>query len=186
MKLSNLFAVFLMSLVLAACAALTPTPMYSNNADLSQVIDDRVVIQLIDDERAGFASLAAIEAAAADSQHVNHAAAVQQIARIDRARATGDEVINTYLRTEIEVPLDPVPVVINQISADMTVYFLHKRRGLQVDMSGVNATYRANIQILEQFRAGKQGLGVESDGHQAVIRTNKSPGDRRFNFRGHY
>lgn len=181
-KASQLLPFLLMSFLLVACGALMPTPMYSTNADLTEVIDDRVTIQLIDDERAGFTSLSEITAAAADSLHEYHAAAVAQLARIERARATGDELINTYLRTQMDVPASPVPVIINQISADMTSYFLHKRRGLNADLTGITATYKANIALLQEYREGFRGIGVADDGGAAIIRTNKQPGNRKFNF----
>lgn len=49
---------------------------------------------------------------------------------VDSAIADADRLINTYAAKQFTVPFDPVPTVIESMSARMAVYFLRSYRGV--------------------------------------------------------
>lgn len=153
---------------------------YSNNSDLLAAMDERQVIELADDAGLGYSTLAELEQVAANPAAPQQQAAVMVLARIDSARASGDELINTWLRTTMEVPVDPVPEVIKDISVDMTIYNLYKRRFRSSMPEGIEAQFKRNTDTLTQFRAGFRASSAPANLEKGQIRTNKSRADRVF------
>lgn len=88
-----------------------------------------------------------------------------------------DAIIDSHISGRLEVPLSPVPKLIRRLSVDLTLHFLHQRRGLE--------TYKARFEdargILEEIRAGRLAIGVEADENSsAFFFTNKDRDDRFF------
>lgn len=153
---------------------------YSNNSDLLAAMDERQVIELADDAGLGYSTLAELEQVAANPAAPQQQAAVMVLARIDSARASGDELINTWLRTTMPVPLDPVPDVIRDISVDMNIYKLYERRFRTNMPDGIVHQFKQNTQTLTEFRKGFRAATEQPNFATGQIRINKTKSDRLF------
>ena len=94
------------------------------------------------------------------------------------AKEDADSIIDSHISGRLDVPLSPVPKLIRRLSVDLTLHFLHQRRGLD--------TYKGRYDdargILEEIRAGRLVIGVEDDDDEsAFFYTNKTKEDREFN-----
>src|SRR6056297_1812094 len=101
---------------------------YATNAELVTASDELQIIQLLDDDQAGFTTLADVEAAAADQQDPKQAEAQRMLDRLERAGSDADELIDTFLRTQYEVPIDTVPGIIESVAIDLRIHNLYQRR----------------------------------------------------------
>ena len=81
-------------------------------------------------------------------------------ANVAAAIAQADSTIDGYVRVQpIKVPLDPVPENIRDISANLAVYYLYRRRN-QIPEAWVNQ-YKIDIAVLTKIAAGQHALGGE-------------------------
>lgn len=96
---------------------------------------------------------------------------------LEAAIADADAVINGHLRGRLEVPISPVPDLLRRLSVDLTLHFLHQRRGLDT----YKQRYEDARALLKEIRAGSLVLGEIPQGEKSrFFVTNKKSGDRVF------
>lgn len=106
---------------------------YSSLPDLKDQITEERLIQLTDDESLG---------------SINDA-------RITKAIAAADALIDSYIRGNHTVPLTPTTDRIRQVSVDLATYFLYKRRR-EVDMpEDLVKDYDRQVSFLKDVQSGK-------------------------------
>lgn len=131
---------------------------YCTISDITSTVTEDDVLQLTDDEGVG----------AINSDRVNEA-----IAKSDGLiRALAGE----------NIP-DPVPEIIRQISVELSIYHLYKRRFAANMPESIDKGYARSMDLLKQIQSGKISFGVQ-EVDQAVIAgqysTNKTRDDRLF------
>lgn len=131
---------------------------YCTLLDITSTITADDVLQLTDDEGTGSINTS----------------------RVDEAIAKADGLILAF--TGGAVP-DPIPEIIRQISVELSIYHLHKRRFALNMPESIDKGYSRSIDLLKQIQSGKISIGVpEAD--QAVVSgqyaTNKTSDDRLF------
>ena len=101
-------------------------------------------------------------------------------AKVTRAIADADGVINGYCAKGYTVPLSSVPDLIRGLSVDIAIYNLYSRRGAAPDLR--TDRYKAAVKTLENISKGTVTLGVtpapEENPAQAA---SQSGADRVFN-----
>ncbi|MCK9372580.1 MAG: DUF1320 domain-containing protein [Sulfuricurvum sp.] len=79
--------------------------------------------------------------------------------------------------------LDPVPEIIRQISVELSIYHLYKRRFAENMPESIDKGYSRSIDLLKQIQSGKMSVGAP-EAEQAVVSgqyaTNKTSDDRQF------
>lgn len=109
---------------------------YSVQADILEQLDETVLIQLTDDDGAG----------EVDDD------------KVTRAISDADATIDAYCQGRYEVPLDPVPDKIRQISVDIAIYNLFSRRDDTAPERRIER-HKEAIRFLERMADGKITLG---------------------------
>lgn len=83
-------------------------------------------------------------------------------ARIDEAIDKASARIDGYLRARTELPLDPVPGIVRDLSIDVALYFLASRKGIA--RSGPDEIlikkYDDAIAYLKDIQSGKADIGI--------------------------
>jgi len=104
--------------------------------------------------------------------------------RITEQITAADYEIDGYLRSLFTLPLSSVPGLIKEISVDLAIYNLYKRR-FRLDMpETLTALYNGRVKQLEKIQSGVISLdvtlpsGTETSGEISV---NKTAEDRLFN-----
>jgi Mu-like prophage protein gp36 len=92
---------------------------YCTLDDITKALEEAAVIQLTDDEN--------LKPTAIDPGNPDHTAI---IARIDEAIGKADAEIDGYCAVKYSVPLSPVPAVVNNLSVELAIYYLHGRRSI--------------------------------------------------------
>ncbi len=105
---------------------------------------------------------------------------------VNEAISKGDELINGYLRSRINVlPLSSPPQLVKNISVDLAVYYLYQRRYRTNMPESIENQYKTTIKTLEQIQKGLINLGIEpiseEGGQIGIYRTNKTSSSRLFN-----
>lgn len=96
---------------------------------------------------------------------------------LEGAIADADAVIDGHLRGRLEVPISPVPDLLRRLSVDLTLHFLHQRRGLDT----YKQRYEDARELLKEIRAGSLVLGEFPEGEKSrFFVSNKTAGDRVF------
>lgn len=99
-----------------------------------------------------------------------------------------DDLINSSLRNKYKLPLKATPKLIQQISADITIYRLYCRRPQNVP-DNYKKNYEIALQILKDLQSGAKVLDLpsSSDGKEsemllssALYMTDKTEDDRHF------
>jgi len=126
---------------------------YCSLTDLKKVEPEAQLIQLTDDAGSGLID------------ETNLAGAI----------SGADSLINTYLRGHAELPLDPVPDIIVQISAELAICNLYKRRfGSSMPETMKDRQKWAEGKLLQivngQIKISEEQQAAASEAH-AVIRT---------------
>jgi len=145
--------------------------MYSTITDILKDLDKSILIQLIDDENRG-SDLIDLD----DENDVATARAIEQI------NAADDE-IDTYLRSRYELPIIvAIPRRLVQISKDISIYNLYKRRHKTDMPEDIVAFYKDRIKELQSVQKGTIDLGVpEAPQNMAdEMKTNKTADDKVF------
>lgn len=116
---------------------------YSTPDDIKKLIPEADLIQLTDDEGTG--------------QVIT--------SRVDEAIDQADREIDGYIGTVREVPLDPVPGLIQNLSAKMAIYYLYGRRARQWnEIPEVwQGHYENAISLLEKIARGLISLGMPTE-----------------------
>lgn len=99
---------------------------------------------------------------------------------LEAVQSGADGIIDGYLASRYEVPLSTVPVMIRELSKDITAYKLYQRRTLEIPET-ISALYKNAIKLLQDISTGVVSLGVSSVPDNSKIRVNKTSDDRLFN-----
>ncbi len=104
---------------------------------------------------------------------------------VNQAISSADELIDSYLRSRYGVPLTTVPLIIKELSVELAIYNLYKRRFRTDIPEPIQENFKIQISILKQIQNGTMNLGIEKkalDGGQVgIYRTNKKAIDKTFN-----
>lgn len=137
--------------------------MYCTLDDLKQAIPEINLIQLTND--------------APDATTVDQT-------KIDGFITDSVELIDSNIRGQYTLPINPVPGIVKQIAVDITLYKIYSRR-YELEMPETMAErFKQAMKLLEQIRKGDLKLNVNSINNsntQGIYRTNKTSGDRIFN-----
>ncbi len=112
---------------------------YCTQSDLEKIVPELDMIQLTDDDTQP-------EAVNADN--------------VARAISDAGELVDGYLRDRYALPLDPVPGLINTLTADIAVYRLYARRAQLDPPAGVAERYKNALNLLGMIQKGSVALGV--------------------------
>jgi phage gp36-like protein len=130
---------------------------YCTLDDITATVTTDDVLQLTDDEGAG----------------------VINTVRVDEAIAKSDGLILAFTGV---VP-DPVPEIIRQISVELSIYHLYKRRFASNMPESIDKGYSRAIDLLKQIQSGKISIGA-AEADQSVVSgqyaTNRTRDDRLF------
>lgn len=178
MKSTNLFK--RAAGILLACLLIFTNMAYSTNSELVESVDETQVLQLIDDENTGITDMDILEATALDNQDPNQAEAQAMLARLIRARADADETIDSFLRTQYDLPLDSTPGMITSLSIDLTYFNLYERRERGSLPEGILKMEERALKKLKMIQAGTIKIQDEPDVAAGQVKTNKTKDDRVF------
>jgi len=109
---------------------------YSTYTDLIAEHDEKLIIELSDDNGDGVADQAVI----------------------DQAIARADKRIDALVGQRYQVPLSPVPELAPQLSAQIAVYNLYGHRGI-TPPEGVTTVYKDALSLLSKISDGKATFG---------------------------
>lgn len=101
-------------------------------------------------------------------------------AKVDEAIAKADGLISAFIGG---ATLDTVPELIRQISVELSIYHLYKRRFVANMPESIERGYTHAMDLLKQIQSGKLSIGVEATEQTAPDRhykTNKTSSDRMF------
>lgn len=80
---------------------------------------------------------------------------------VDEAISQADREIDAYLILVTSVPLDPIPPLVNNLSAKMAIWNLHLRKYFE---SGIwRKTYEDCLRLLQRIAEGKLSLQLDPD-----------------------
>lgn len=137
---------------------------YSTVDTLKKKISETELIQLTDDERLGAIN-------------------------VERVNATAIEVadiIDGHLRGRYVLPLDPVPMLIQSVSDEMSIYHLHLRKKRLTITQQMIDSYNAQLKLLGKIQKGEISLGGATESQapegpgEGGYKTNKASSDRKF------
>lgn len=142
---------------------------YSTITSVTKKINERTLIQLLNDE-----------VRPEDEVDLTDAADVV-VVRFNQAAADAQAEIDPYLIGRYTLPFASVPAMVVLISDAITKHNIYKRRG-DVPESDENE-YKQNVKMLEKISSGLIDLGVvdEPQNLSNEITTNKTASDRIFN-----
>lgn len=115
---------------------------YCGTDDLKKIVDETMLVRLADDS--------------GTAASIDDALLVPVIAE---ATEQADSEIDIYLAKRYSLPLDRVPLIISDLSARMTVYYLSLRTERETDEKW-DALYKRSVKVLEQMAAGIVSLGI--------------------------
>jgi phage gp36-like protein len=115
--------------------------MYSTAPDLEKLLNPDAIRQLADD------------GVGAPEPEVVIAEAIEQ----------ADREIDSILNGRFDVPFDPVPPLVANLSAKIAVYNLHRRRS-HLELGEWAKEYDRCLRMLRDIASGKQALGPEAEG----------------------
>lgn len=82
---------------------------------------------------------------------------------VEEAVRQAEELVDGYLRGRYNLPLDPVPSIIRDITVNLARHWLYARRPEGNDLpEAVTRTWKAGLQMLEAIRDNKITLGMPS------------------------
>lgn len=121
---------------------------YCSLADLQLAIPQQTLIWLSNDDPAAEAMNQAV---------------------VDEALRQGHELVDAYLRGRYNLPLDPVPSVVKDMTVNLARHWLYARRPEGNDLpDAVTRTYKAALKMLEQIRDGLLTVGSPEHGPAAA------------------
>lgn len=92
-----------------------------------------------------------------------------QMAYLDGAIKTADDLIDSYLRPITEVPLVDVPEMIRQCSFMIALYFLHERIDYADTPERIRDNYKLSLDYLKELSEGNISLNMESEKKRSKI-----------------
>lgn len=148
--------------------------MYSSLNNITEHIDLDLIIQLVNDENRRTED---VDVNLDDPDDL-------VVKRVTEAIKSADAEIDSYLISKYSVPLTAVPDIIEDISIDLAIYNLYKRRH-RLDMpESLTDMRKLRVKQLEQIQKGMMQLPIQqqtSDKGSGEFRTNKSSEDKIFN-----
>jgi len=131
---------------------------YCSIDDLLKVIEERLLIELTDDEGTG----------------------TYDAGKIQRAIEAAENEINGYCqeRYASKLPFDPVPGLIRDLCVNIAIYNLMLRRGHVSEEW--QQRYKRSVEMLRDIADGRISLGDSEVEEDTVIHTAKGPDDRVF------
>lgn len=80
---------------------------------------------------------------------------------IEEAVLQAEELIDGYLRGRYNLPLDPMPSIVKDVTVNLTRHWLYARRPEGRELpEAVTRTYKSALQVLEAIRDGKITIGL--------------------------
>jgi phage gp36-like protein len=144
---------------------------YTSVTELLKNIELTVLLNLVNDETRD-----------AEDVLLNSPADVAT-ARILAAVDEADGEIDSYLRARYTLPLTTTPPLVKQLSRDICIYNLYKRRMRENIPESITEIYKLCVKLLEKIQRGEIHLGVEVAGvssRAAEMVVNKTEDDRVF------
>lgn len=93
------------------------------------------------------------------------AAETMNPAVVDEALRQAQELVDAHLRGRYNLPLNPVPSVVKDMSVNLARHWLYARRPEGNDLpDAVTRTYKAALKMLEQMRDGMLSIGDPEHG----------------------
>ncbi|UDM18422.1 gp436 family protein [Vogesella sp. XCS3] len=83
------------------------------------------------------------------------------LAVVEEAVHQGEELVDAHLRGRYNLPLDPVPSMVKNMTVNLARHWLYARRPEGSELpDAVTRTYKSALQMLEAIRDGKLTIGV--------------------------
>lgn len=83
------------------------------------------------------------------------------LAVVEEAVHQGEELVDAHLRGRYNLPLDPVPSMVKNMTVNLARHWLYARRPEGSELpDAVTRTYKSALQMLEAIRDGKLAIGV--------------------------
>ncbi|MDI6804932.1 MAG: DUF1320 domain-containing protein [Bacteroidota bacterium] len=82
---------------------------------------------------------------------------------LDAAIGAADSLIDSYLKSVVEIPMAAPPEIIRQLSYDIAVFYLHDRIQYNEIPERVKDKYDAALNFLKDIAAHKANLPLPSD-----------------------
>jgi phage gp36-like protein len=139
--------------------------MYHTFQDLLDIVTERDLRQLADDDNVGDPIL----------QDPPNALMQRISSQGDRAQ----RFIDGMVRGRYQVPLSPVPDMIREVSASLTVYYMYERREDRQPAEATQMRYKNALELLRHVQDGKIEL-YDRSAPTPSYRTNKTDEDRIF------
>lgn len=131
---------------------------YCSLSDITSTITTDDVLQLTDDNGTG----------------------VIDISKVDEAISKSDGLIAAFVGGET---INPVPDLIRQISVELSIYHLFKRRFASNMPESIDKGYSRSMDLLKQIQSGKLSIGntvTEQTAPSRHYKTNRTSSDRLF------
>lgn len=131
---------------------------YCSLSDITSTITADDVLQLTDDNSTG----------------------VIDTSKVDEAIAKADGLIAAFVGGDA---LNPIPDLIRQISVELSIYHLFKRRFASNMPESIDKGYSRSMDLLKQIQSGKLSIGntvTEQTAPSRHYKTNKTSSDRLF------
>lgn len=145
--------------------------MYSTIDSVSKKIDQKALIQLLNDE------------VRLDSAIDLNSGLDPVVIRFNEAATTAQGEIDPYLRGRYTLPFNTTPDLILSISDNFTIYHIYMRRYRDKMPDSILSSRKEQFKLLEQIQKGILDLGVASEPQSLSneIRVNKTASDKIFN-----
>lgn len=121
--------------------------MYCTKTDITKLLPEETLIQLVDDEN--------LKPATINPATPAHA---PMIARIDEAIETADSEIDGYCGAKYTVPFADVPRLITGLSVEIAIYYLYARRTVP---ERIEKRYDRAVARLKDIARGLLSLGID-------------------------
>jgi phage gp36-like protein len=102
---------------------------------------------------------------------------------VDSAIADADSMIDSYLSSRYAVPLTHVPLIVNRIACDLTLYYLFTRKYESEMPEAMRNRYTDAVKLLTQIQQGHVNIGTAANEQPlppSLSKSNKNSNDRVF------
>lgn len=91
----------------------------------------------------------------------DESAAAMNEAVVEEAVKQAEELVDAHLRGRYNLPIDPVPSVVKDVTVNLARHWLYARRPEGSDLpDAVTRTYKSSMHMLESIRDGKLTIGT--------------------------
>lgn len=100
---------------------------------------------------------------------------------VNGAISDAAEFIDGFLRSRYALPFVTAPKLLVKLAVDVSIYYLHQRRGVEMPKT-IDDAYKNAVKTLEQIQKGLLNIGAEASAGRAPgdFRCNKTSDDRVF------